>query len=57
MTEVSEDRGSFDSRLFMKLFEKCIHELAETEPLKPGISDYHVIAQEENPNALRILRH
>lgn len=57
MTEVSEDRGSLDSRLFMELFEKCIHELAEREPLKLGISDYHVIAQEENPKALRILKH
>ena len=57
MIEVSEARGSLDSRLFMELFEKCIHELAEREPLKLGISDYHVIAQEENPKALRILKH
>lgn len=57
MTEGSEDRSSLDSHLFMELFEKYIHELAETEPTQPGIAYYHVIAHEESSKALGILEH
>lgn len=57
LTEGSEDRSSLSPLLFMELFEKYIHELAETEPTQPGIADYHVLANEEGPKALRTLSH
>lgn len=41
----------------MELFKKYIHELAETEPTQPGITDHHILANEESPRALRTLNH
>lgn len=54
-TEGSEDRSSLASRLLRVLFEKYIHDLAETKSPQPGTANYRISAKEGSPRALQAL--